>query len=83
MPRKGYKAVTVPSDLYEILKIMAESENRSVADVIKLLLYYKNGNPSFSFVNRWSGVQTPSGAPLQGNFCEKISLESLDRGDPP
>jgi predicted CopG family antitoxin len=63
MPRKGFKVITVPSDLYENLKIIAEYENRSIADIIKLLLYHKNLNLSLGFVNRWSGVQTPSGAP--------------------
>ncbi|MEM3580127.1 MAG: hypothetical protein QXQ64_02545 [Candidatus Bathyarchaeia archaeon] len=64
MPKRGFKSITVPSSLYEQLKITAENENCSIADVLSLLLYYKNAAQFSGFVNRWSGVQTPSGAPL-------------------
>jgi hypothetical protein len=38
MPRKGFKSITVPSDLYERIRFNAEIENHSIAEYLKKIL---------------------------------------------
>ncbi|MEN3059044.1 MAG: hypothetical protein ABC579_07225, partial [Candidatus Methanosuratincola petrocarbonis] len=35
LPKKGFSAITVPSDLYEKIRAHAENENLSIADYLK------------------------------------------------
>jgi predicted CopG family antitoxin len=62
MPVKGYKAITVSSTLYEQLKIKAEDEGLSLADLITRMY---NQLPMYTkkLQTRYTGVQIPTLAP--------------------
>ncbi len=63
MPKHGFSCITVPSKLYEKIRIESENESLSIADYLKQVMTLVDYSNSI-FVNRWSGVQVPPGAPL-------------------
>lgn len=54
MPRKGYKSITVPEDLYERLMEKAQEESLTLPDLIARLF-----GEAFSQEKGSSGVQIP------------------------
>ncbi len=76
MPRKGFKSITVPSDLYQQLLERAGSLNLTLPDFIAKLF-----GEAFSEEKGSSGVQIPPSAPpkLLGKVSSKDHHDGLER----
>ncbi|MEM3364825.1 MAG: hypothetical protein QXM93_00165 [Candidatus Methanomethyliaceae archaeon] len=69
MPKKGFKTITVPEDLYERLMEKAQEESLTLPDLIARLF-----GEAFSQEKGSSGVQIPPSAPSILKLSTKLSL---------